>query len=82
MPLTDRFWPIAAVDDQQQFADLCRSWSRSVLVKMQSGGRVEGQYRIRKSSEGAVARIPRLKLINLSGRSRYFVQFTDEVFGS
>ena len=40
MPLTDRFWPIAAVDDQQQFADLCRSWSRSVLVKMQSGGQM------------------------------------------
>ena len=43
-----------------------------------------GQFRIQKNSEGAGggAKIPRLKLINLSGRSRYFVQFTDEVFGS
>lgn len=42
-----------------------------------------GQFRTQQSSEGAgVAKISRLKLINLSGRSRYFVQFTDEVFGS
>lgn len=28
------------------------------------------------------AKISRLKLINSNGRSRYFVQFTDEIFGS
>lgn len=28
------------------------------------------------------AKISCLKLINLNGRSRYFVQFTDEIFGS
>lgn len=45
---------------------------------------IGGHFRIQKSSEGEVGgpKIPRLKLINLRGRSRYFVQFTDEVFSS
>jgi hypothetical protein len=83
LPAVSECWPIAAGHDQQQCAALCRSWSRSVLVKMQSGGQVEGNSEHSKAPKvRGVAKISRLKLINLSGRSRYFVQFTDEVFGS
>lgn len=51
---------------------------------LQSGGQVECNFAYRKAPEvrGDVAKIPRLKLVSFSARSRYFVQFTDEVFGS
>ncbi|WP_032698810.1 hypothetical protein [Pseudomonas syringae] len=40
---------IAAGYGQQQCPALCRSWSQSVLVQMQSGGQVEGNFAYRKA---------------------------------
>lgn len=40
------------------------------------------QFRILKISEGEGAKIPRLKLVSFSARSRNFVQSADKVFGS
>jgi len=55
--------------------DAC--WSKcNQVVKWRAISRTE-------SSEGAGGgQNPRLELINVSSRFRYFVQFTDKVFGS
>lgn len=75
-----RFLPVTTGSNTQLSAahghETC--WSKcSQVVKWSAISHIE-----KPRMRGGVAKILRFKLASFSARSRYFVQFTDEVFGS